>query len=1180
MNARTEKHAEDTPQGHSMPQHYCAPAGEDVRILAAKARALMPQDQILIHVTTDDQRLATLQDLFAFFAPEIELITFPAWDCLPYDRVSPRPDIVAHRVHALCTMLNWQKEKKRAPRIVLTTVGAVSQRVPPQKALDDAQFFVQKNDTLDTEALINYLNQNGYNRTDTVRENGEYAVRGGIIDLFPTGFDDPVRIDLFGDDVEHIKIFDSATQRSLKKIKSLALLPASEFFLNKENIENFRQGFREIFGMAGAAAPVYQAISEGRKVQGCDHWLSLFYEGGLDTLFDYAPSSTISFDYNAPIAWNERITQIEDFYQTRLTLLEAAQDKKSKATASVGETYFPLAPKHLYIPEDERATWMHAHEVFELNPFNDPSTPDSIGARTGRNFADIRAIPDANIFGALAQHIQDIRGDVNGPILIAGYSQGARERIITMMEAAQFTNLVKCDSIKDVKALPMGAIGIIILPLEHGFVAPDMAICTERDILGDRLTRKSAARKRKADNFLTEVSSLQVGDLVVHVDHGIGRFVGLETVEIGGGKHDCLKLVYANDDKLFLPVEHIELLSRFGSDEGTIQLDKLGGAGWQARKAKAKKNLREIADHLLKTAAARELKKAEKLDVSAEVYNEFAATFPYHETEDQLNAINDVLEDLTIERPMDRLICGDVGFGKTEVALRAAYVAAMNGVQVAIVAPTTLLVRQHYQNFVKRFKGTDIRIDQLSRLVTGKQAKAIKEGIADGSVNIVIGTHALFAKSLKFNHLGLLIVDEEQRFGVKQKERLKEIRENVHVLTLTATPIPRTLQMSLTGVKQMSLIATPPVDRLATRTFVLPTDQMVIREALLREHYRGGQSFYVVPRIKHLEEIENMLRDLVPEIRVVTAHGQMPPSDLEDRMTAFYEGQYDLLLATNIIESGIDIPRANTMIVHHAEMFGLSQLYQIRGRIGRSKLRAYCYLTYPPQQSLTAQAQKRMEVLETLDSLGAGFQLASHDMDIRGAGNLLGDQQSGHVKEIGVELYQQMLEEAVAAARAGVDLSAPDAEDNNWVPNINMGAAVLIPENYVEDLTLRMSLYRRLADIKSDDDIENFAAEMIDRFGSLPPEVNNLLDTVKLKLLCKAAHIDRVDAGPKGAIISFRNDNPPNVDKLFIWLQQRKGAVKLRPDQKISAVRNWPQLKDRIKGLRNLLQEISVTLNA
>lgn len=1179
MSTSAEHNKNHAAQGLKLPQSYFAPAGEDVRILAQKARALMPQDQVLIHVTSDDQRLATLQDLFAFFAPDVEIISFPAWDCLPYDRVSPRPDIVAHRVHALCSMLNWQKIKSRAPRIVLTTVSAISQRVPPQKALDDAQFFVQKGGQVDAEALINYLSQNGYNRTDTVRENGEYAVRGGIIDLFPTGHDDPVRIDLFGDDVEHIKIFDSATQRSLKNIKSIALLPASEFFLSKSNIENFRQEFRTLFGMAGAATPVYQAISEGRKIQGCDHWLPLFYDGGLETLFDYAPASTISFDYNAPIAWNERLAQIEDFYQTRRTLLDAALDKKSKATASVGEAYYPLAPQYLYISEDERTTWLNTHDAFELNPFGDPGQPHMSGARVGRNFADVRAKPDANIFSALSAHVQDIRGEVKGPILIAGYSQGARERIITMMESAGFQNLVKCDSVKDVKKLAADALGVIILPLEHGFVAPDMAICTERDILGDRLTRKSSARKRKADNFLTEISSLQVGDLVVHVDHGIGRFIGLETLDIGGAKHDCLKLIYANDDKLFLPVEHIELLSRFGSDEGTIQLDKLGGAGWQARKAKAKKNLMEIADHLLKTAAARELKKAEKLDVSTEVYNEFAATFPYHETEDQLNAINDVLDDLSLERPMDRLICGDVGFGKTEIALRAAYVAAMSGVQVAIVAPTTLLVRQHYQNFMKRFKGTNIRIDQLSRLVTGKQASAIKEGLADGSVNIVIGTHALFAKSVKFNHLGLLIVDEEQRFGVKQKERLKEIRENVHVLTLTATPIPRTLQMSLTGVKQMSIIATPPVDRLATRTFVLPTDQMVIREALLREHYRGGQSFYVVPRIKHLEEIENMLRDLVPEIRTVTAHGQMAPTELEDRMTAFYEGQYDLLLATNIIESGIDIPRANTMIVHHAEMFGLSQLYQIRGRIGRSKLRAYCYLTFPPQQALTAQAQKRLEVLETLDSLGAGFQLASHDMDIRGAGNLLGDQQSGHIKEIGVELYQQMLEEAVAAARAGVDISDVTTDDQNWVPNINMGAAVLIPENYVEDLTIRMSLYRRLADIKSDDDIENFAAEMIDRFGDLPPEVNNLFNTVKLKLLCKAANIDRVDAGPKGAIISFRNDAPPNVEKLFMWLQQRKGAVKLRPDQKISTVCDWPQLKDRIKGLRGLLQEIYTVLN-
>jgi transcription-repair coupling factor (superfamily II helicase) len=489
-----------------------------------------------------------------------------------------------------------------------------------------------------------------------------------------------------------------------------------------------------------------------------------------------------------------------------------------------------------------------------------------------------------------------------------------------------------------------------------------------------------------------------------------------------------------------------------------------------------------------------------------------------------------------------------------------------------------LLVRQHYQNFVKRFAGTNIRIDQLSRLVTGKTAKAVKEGITDGHVNIVIGTHALFAKSLKFCNLGLLIVDEEQRFGVKQKERLKEIKEDVNVLTLTATPIPRTLQMSLTGVKQLSIIATPPVDRLATRSFVLPVDQMVIREALMREHYRGGQSFYVVPRIAHLQEIEDMLRDIAPELRCVTAHGQMPPTDLEDRMTAFYDGQYDILLATNIIESGIDIPRANTMIIHHAEMFGLSQLYQIRGRIGRSKLRAYCYLTHPVGKILTPQATKCLDVLETLDSLGAGFQLASHDMDIRGAGNLLGDQQSGHIREVGVELYQQMLEEAVAAARAGIDVDELDQTSDTWVPNINMGAAVLIPETYVEDLSLRMSLYRRLADLLSDDDIENFAAEMIDRFGDLPREVDNLLDTVRLKIMCKHANIDRVDAGPKGVLIGFRNDQPPNVDKLFAWLQKRRGAVKLRPDQKISAVKDWPNLNKRIQGLRPLLKDMLAAL--
>jgi transcription-repair coupling factor (superfamily II helicase) len=579
-----------------------------------------------------------------------------------------------------------------------------------------------------------------------------------------------------------------------------------------------------------------------------------------------------------------------------------------------------------------------------------------------------------------------------------------------------------------------------------------------------------------------------------------------------------------------------------------------------------------MADGLLKIAAARLLKKTQPIEIPKDLYNEFSSRFPYQETEDQERAINEVIQSLASDYPMDRLVCGDVGFGKTEVALRAAYVAAMDGYQVAVVVPTTLLARQHYNNFVKRFSGTGLKIGQLSRLVNAHDTKLTKTGLADGTVNIVIGTHALFGVGMVFKNLGLLIVDEEQRFGVKQKEKLKEIKNNVHVLTLTATPIPRTLQMSLTGVKEMSLITTPPVDRLAVRTFVMPFDGMVIREALLRERYRGGQSFYVCPRISDMKELDEMLKELVPEIKVISAHGQMTPTELEDRMTAFYDGQYDVLLATNIIESGIDIPTANTMIIHRADMFGLAQLYQIRGRIGRSKMRAYAYLTYAPGLMLGAQAQKRLEVMETLDTLGSGFQLASHDMDIRGAGNLLGDAQSGHIREVGVELYQQMLEEAVALARQGIDPN--DVPKESWTPSINLGTSVLIPERYVEDLGVRMSLYRRLTELETPDDIENFAAELIDRFGKLPHEVENLLDIVSIKQLCKRAGVGSVEAGPKGAVIGYHKDNPPNIPKLMQWISEKRGTVKLRPDQKIVAVRHWESAPERVKGVQKLMEEL------
>ena len=1144
---------------------YGAPSGQDARILAQIARDIMPRDRVLIHIALDDRRMAELEELLDFFAPDVQILKFPAWDCLPYDRVSPSSDIVAQRVSALAGLLVWEQEAKRYPRILLTSVNAAAQKVMPKEALKGASFSAVNGGRLDLGAMQEFLIHNGYIRTETVREAGEYAMRGGIIDLFPSGFDAPVRLDLFGDEIESLRAFDPDTQRSGEKLESFSLQPVSELFLDKPSISRFRKGYLEQFGTVRSDDPLYEAVSEGRRYNGTEHWLPLFYDH-LDTLFDYAPNAQITFDHHGAESYGERIDQVEDFFAARKTMRQAALNgsKKEKSVSVSGAVYNPLPVDALYVPP---AQWdAVSAEAQALSPFSGGQEDKAI-ARKGRDFADIRAMPDGNIFAELKKHITAL----NVKTLLAAYSEGSASRLTGLLNEHGI-EAVACTDWNAVKKLKPGQIGVIVLALEHGFVANDLAVLSETDIFGDRLTRKST-KKRKADNFLREVSALNEGDLVVHIDHGVGKFIALETLKAAGTLHDCLKIEYASGDKLYVPVESLEVLARFGADEGSVQLDKLGGAGWQARKAKVKKDLMAMADHLLSIAAARKLKKAQKLDINEQVYNQFAAKFPYSETEDQERAITDVIADISGDYPMDRLICGDVGFGKTEVAIRAAYVAAMAGAQVALVVPTTLLARQHYNNFSNRFAGSGLRVEQLSRLVTPKEADKVKEGLRDGHVNIVIGTHALFGKNVKFDNLGLVIVDEEQRFGVKQKERLKEIKSDVHVLTLSATPIPRTLQMSLTGVKEMSLITTPPVDRLAIRTFVMPFDGMVIREALMREHYRGGQTFYVCPRIKDMKELEDSLKELVPELKVIAAHGQMTPTELEDRMTAFYDGQYDILLATNIIESGIDIASANTMIVHRADMFGLAQLYQIRGRIGRSKMRAYAYLTYQPGLKLNDQAMKRLEVMETLDTLGAGFQLASHDMDIRGAGNLLGDQQSGHIREVGAELYQQMLEEAVAAAREGVGLE--DLKQEQWAPQINLGISILIPENYVEELGVRMSLYRRLQDLETPEDIESFAAEMIDRFGKLPDEVENLLSIVAIKQMCKQAGISHVDAGPKGAVIAFKDNTPPNVGALMNWIQSKAGTVKIRPDQKLSVIRVWEKPHHRVNGVRTLMKELA-----
>jgi transcription-repair coupling factor (superfamily II helicase) len=712
-----------------------------------------------------------------------------------------------------------------------------------------------------------------------------------------------------------------------------------------------------------------------------------------------------------------------------------------------------------------------------------------------------------------------------------------------------------------------------VLPLENGFETDSLAVISETDILGDRLARPR--RRRRATNFLAEASALSPGDLVVHVDHGIGRYEGLKTLEVMSAPHDCLELQYAAEAKLYLPVENIDLLTRYGSEGEGVQLDRLGGAAWQARRAKAKERLREMAEGLIAIAAARATRHVESTDPPHGLFDEFCARFPYEETEDQLNAIEDVLGDLASGKPMDRLICGDVGFGKTEVALRAAFVMAMSGRQVAVVCPTTLLARQHYTTFVQRFQGWPVKVRRLSRLVPTAEAAETRDGLAKGEVEIVVGTHAVLSKQVQFKDLGMVIVDEEQHFGVKHKEALKALRAEVHVMTLTATPIPRTLQMALSGIREMSIIATPPVDRLAVRTYVTPWDPVSIREALLREKYRGGQAYYVAPRIKDLPDLEAFLREQVPEVKYVVGHGQMAPTQLEDVMSAFYEGRYDVLLSTTIVESGLDIPSANTLIVHRADMFGLSQLYQLRGRVGRAKARAFAYLTTPFERPITPLAEKRLHVLQSLDSLGAGFQLASHDLDIRGGGNLLGDEQSGHIRDVGVELYQQMLEDAVNELKASGGGAGDLSLERGWSPQINTGAAVLIPETYVPDLNVRLALYRRLSDAERAEDREAVASELIDRFGPLPPEADQLLKVVAIKGLCREANVVKVDVGPKGAVAAFRGDHFANPAALVGYVQKNDFAWKIRPDQKVVVKGEWETPTERLNAAERILRVLA-----
>ena len=1114
----------------------------------------------LVHVSRDDQHAASLEEQMAFFDPALEVVRFPAWDCLPYDRVSPSPDILARRLAALSRLRNPSGQ----PFVLLSTVNAVLQRVIPVEAMAKGSALLKPGARVDGQKLQNFLVNNGYSRVGTVVDPGDFAVRGGLIDIYPSGSAAPVRLDFFGDTLESLREFDPQSQRSTQQLKSLSLNPANEVLLTKASIASFRTAYAEAFGGIDVNDPLYESITNSRRYQGMEHWLPLFYSH-LGTLFDHVPEAVWSLAANVAEAMAARREQVEEFHDARTDALH----KQGLG----GSPYKPLPPTRLYLTPDEFAQICADRTVLEQSYFERPDgNAISFEGKQGKSFAAERGQGEGqgNVYEAVRRYSEELRKG-GKRTLIACWSEGSADRLTTILRDHELAPLVLMKDWAAAAALDTTIAGVIVLAQEQGFETPDLAVISEQDILGDRLVRR-ARKSKKAADFLSELSALSAGDLMVHVDHGIGRFEGLRTIEVQGNPHDCLLLIYADNARLFLPVENLELLSRYGSESENVQLDRLGGGAWQAKKAKLKERIREIASDLIKTAAARELKAGDVLTPPEGAFDEFCARFPYEETEDQLSAIEAVLEDLQKGRPMDRLICGDVGFGKTEVALRAAFVAAYSGKQVAIVVPTTLLARQHFKTFTERFKGLPLKLAQASRLVGRKEIEAVRKGLTDGSIDIVIGTHALLAEAVKFRDLGLMIVDEEQHFGVKHKERLKLMRANVHVLTLSATPIPRTLQLALSGVREMSLITTPPLDRLAVRTYISPFDPVIVREHLLREHFRGGQSFYVVPRITDLDEIAEFLRETVPEIKFRAAHGRMAPTELEDIMTGFYDRAFDVLLSTTIVESGLDISTANTLIIHRADMFGLAQLYQLRGRVGRSKARAYALFTTPSGKLLTATAERRLKVLQSLDSLGAGFTLASHDLDLRGAGNLLGEEQHGNIREVGFELYQSMLEEAVASMKSGGEESAQD--DGAWSPTINIGTSVLIPENYVTDLQVRLGLYRRLADFTEQSDLDAFAAELHDRFGRRPDEVDHLLEIVSIKLLCRQANVAAVDAGPKGVTISLRNGVFANPQALVRWIGEQGTLAKMRPDMKLVLTRDWPAAAQRLKGTRQLMQNL------
>jgi transcription-repair coupling factor (superfamily II helicase) len=1111
----------------------------------------------LIYVASNDINANNISKSLKHLLPDWEILSFPAWDCQAYDRISPNNQITCQRLFCLSRLIISDNPKQ----IIITTSKATITRTINQETIIENCHQYDVKYKVSHDEIIKKLIAANYERTETVNEAGEFAERGSIIDIFPSNFNKPVRLDFFGNEIESLKYFDPISQITTEACKELIITPASEVILNEKSISLFKTNYRNLFGIAKSDDLLFEAVSNNIKHIGIEHWLPLFY-AELSDIFQYCPNHIIIEEQNLESANKENLLTIKDHYEQRLE--------------NTADNYNPIEIESLYLAAAELKNIKAKRQIIKFSQFDKEDGQYFFRTKYIPNFHDQSKLEKKTALQLLAEFIskESEKKEYNN-IIITSANDFSLERLKNILNDHDLPAIIS----KEFPTKKNQQLTLMKLPIEHGFIHDDFILITEQDLLGQKIGH-AKTRTKKIEKLLQEAATIEIDEFIVHKEHGIGQFRGISVLELNGKKHDFLEIIYANNDKLFVPVENIDLISRYGDKDKIVTLDNLSGKTWRKRKAKVKEQILAIAGELIEIAGKRALKKSPEFSNSDSLMQEFAAKFPYSETEDQITAIEHVTQDLKSGKVMDRLVCGDVGFGKTEIAMRAAFIILSNenkqkNPQIAIVIPTTLLARQHYKNFKERFSDFGLRIEQLSRMITAKKSKEIKQDLADGKVDIIIGTHALLADSIKFKNLALVIIDEEQHFGVKQKEKLKALKEDVNLLTLSATPIPRTLQMSLTGIRDLSLIATPPIDRMAVRSFVMPFDELVIKQAILREYHRGGQIFCICPRIKDLELTADKIAKIAPHIKHVVAHGQMPATKLDEIITDFYDGKYQILISTSIVESGIDIANANTLIVINSDKFGLSQLYQLRGRVGRSNIRAYAYFTISQKKILNKKAQKRLEVMQTLDGLGAGFSLASHDLDIRGAGNLLGSQQSGHVREVGVELYQDMLNEAIKQQREHNQKTQQEIDDAEYIPKINLGISIHINQEYIKDTNLRMEFYRRIGGLQSEAEAEEILFEMENRFGKIPEQVLNLVEIVSIKQAAKLLNIGEINAGPKAISVKFHNNKSHNPDKIMDLVTNNPIEFKIKPDQSLLLQRESENDLALISNIKKLFNQLS-----